>query len=338
MVIWLRNPDAHGEGIGLNDDIVRAEDLATLVEIDSAYADLNRRCEALLDDARKQAQAIVDAAQAEADELIMQAQVNYTGATHMGYEAGWEQALVDWHERSLQMLAEGPSIGERQRDRLAQLVALAVEQIVSTADPAALFRQAAKTIDRIVADGSPVKVCVHPDDFAAAAAAFDAVAREWRETGRSVSMQISTDARRERGSCVCETDLGAVDASLPQQLAAIRTALTRAIESLPADEFDAEPQAETETTYAGSDDAQAQAEADDADQYSDAESASQDFDRPAGHDAATLEPDLAADLEEQDFFADAAASVEHAHEAPHQTLHETHDPDAEFAAAEPDLA
>lgn len=340
MVIWLRNPNAHGEslgqGVGINDDIVRAEDLATLVELDAAYADLSRRSEAMLADARAQAQAILDAAEAQADERMAQAQEIYNGAAQQGYEAGHEQALADWHERSLRMLAEGPSIGERQRDRLAQLVALGVEQIVATADPAALFRQAAQTIDRIVADGSPVKVSVHPDDYTTATAAFDAVAREWRETGRSVSVQVSTDARHERGTCVCETDLGAVDASLPQQLAAIRAALSRAIESMPVEEFEETPQDESAAAYAGADDTdtQADAEADaEADAYADVNDAQpeqQHVDPHAGRDTAMLEPTLEPDLEEQDFFADAVASVEHAHDA--------HEPVAEYAAAEPDLA
>jgi type III secretion protein L len=339
MVIWLRNPDAHGEslgpGVGVNDDIVRAEDLATLVELDAAYADLGRRSEAMLAEARAQAQAILDAAEAQADERMAQAQEIYNGAAQQGYEAGHEQALADWHERSMQMLAEGPSIGERQRDRLAQLVALGVEQIVATADPAALFRQAAQTIDRIVADGSPVKVSVHPDDYVTAAAAFDAVAREWRETGRSVSVQVSTDARHERGTCVCETDLGAVDASLPQQLAAIRAALSRAIESMPVEEFEATSQDENAAAYAETDDADTQAEAG-VDAYADVNDAQpeqQTLDPHAGHDTAMPEPTLESDLEEQDFFADAVAGVEHAHEA-----HDTRESAAEYAAAEPDLA
>ncbi|WP_133645782.1 type III secretion system stator protein SctL [Paraburkholderia flava] len=340
MVIWLRNPNAHGEsqgqGVGVNDDIVRAEDLATLVELDAAYADLSRRSEAMLADARAQAQAILDAAEAQADERMAQAQEIYNGAAQQGYEAGHEQALADWHERSLRMLAEGPSIGERQRDRLAQLVALGVEQIVATADPAALFRQAAQTIDRIVADGSPVKVSVHPDDYTTAAAAFDAVAREWRETGRSVSVQVSTDARHERGTCVCETDLGAVDASLPQQLAAIRAALSRAIESMPVEEFETAPQDESAAAYADADDADTQAEADAYGDVNDAQPEQQRVDPHNGHDAAMLEPTLEPDLEEQDFFADAVASVEHAHEG--HDIHDAHEPAVEYAAAEPDLA
>lgn len=257
MVIWLRNPnvlaDAH-HAVGVTGDIVRAGELATLLEIDSAYDSLNRHCDVLLDEARARAEAILAAARAEAHDLIAQAQLTYTSASNMGYEAGYEQALADWHERSLRLQADMPSIGQRQRERLAQLVALAVEQIVSSADPVALFKQAAASVERIVADGSPLKVCVHPDDLAAAIAAFGEVSREWKEAGRAVRLQVNTDAQLERGQCVCETDLGAVDASLPQQLAAISEALSRAVNSLPQDEDESAVQPANEAArehYAG---------------------------------------------------------------------------------------
>jgi type III secretion protein L len=239
MVIWLRNAsvmaDAH-HAIGMTCDVVRAEQLATLVEIDSAYDSLNRQCDALLDEARAQAEAILAAARTQANDLIAQARLSSTSASRMGYEAGWGHALADWHERSLRLQADMPSIGQRQRDRLAQLVVLAVEQIVATADPVALFKQAAATVGDNPIDGSPVKVRVHPDDLAAAIAAFDAVSRDWKEAGRAVRLQLNADAQLERGHCICETDLGALDASLPQQLAAIREALSRAVNSHPQDE------------------------------------------------------------------------------------------------------
>ncbi|MEQ5842579.1 type III secretion system stator protein SctL [Paraburkholderia acidicola] len=327
MVIWLRNPDAlrdgMGHGVGITDDVVRAEHFGALVEIDDAYEDLNRRCAALFEETRAQAQAILDAAQAQADELLAQAQATYEASARQGYEAGWEQGLADWHERSLRMLAEMPSIGQRQRDRLAQLVALAVEQIVATADPIALFRQAASTVECIVADGSPVKVRVHPHDLAAATAAFSAVARDWREVGRVVNLQVSADAQLERGYCICETDLGAVDASLPQQLAAIRDALSRAIDGLPPDEDETEPAAQYEGDVEGQDFVAAQGADED------------DYARTASHtEPRAADPNEAGnpeDAEEQNLFADAVADVEHTH-AP------TADIGAEFETAERDVA
>ncbi|WP_205299422.1 type III secretion system stator protein SctL [Paraburkholderia sp. Cy-641] len=243
MVIWLRNPRAEGAGfgVGADDDVLRAGDLATLVEVDAECVDLNRLRDEALEAARAEAQAIVDAAQAEADAIRAAAQHEYDGAAARGYDDGFAQGLSDWQERALRSHAAAQTIGRRRRDRLAQLVSLAVEQIVASADPAELFARAAKSVEQIVADGSPVQFAVHPADLAAATAAFDAAARGWREAGIAVRLLARGDATLERGACVIETDLGALDASLPLQLAAMRGALARAVRSVPESEFEDEP-------------------------------------------------------------------------------------------------
>jgi type III secretion protein L len=235
MVIWLRNPrlEGAGLGVGLEEDVLRRERVAAIVELDAGYADMQRQCEAALDAARADAQALLGQARAQADALIAQAEAEYASAERRGYEAGMERGLTDWHARAAQAHADASTLERKARDRLAELVALAVEQIVASADPKALFARAAATVERIVADGSPVHLRVHPDDAAAASEAFQAAASSWREAGRSVRLQVSADATLTPGSCVAETDLGSVDSSLSMHLAAMRGALARAVRSLP---------------------------------------------------------------------------------------------------------
>jgi len=100
-------------------------------------------------------------------------------------------------------------------------------------DPALLFAQAASTVERIVADGSPLKVRVHPDDLAAATVEFERLAAVWRDGGRTVRLYVSGDAQLERGGCLCETDIGAIDASVSLHIAAMRDAIARALNSVP---------------------------------------------------------------------------------------------------------
>ena len=241
MVIWLRNPHAEGaetgHGAGIAGDVLRREDLATIVDVDAVYVEMRKQCDAALDAARAQAQAIVDDAKARADELRAHAQDEYASASRRGYDDGFTQALTDWHGRAVHAHANAQSLGRRQRDRLAELVALAAEEIVASTDPAALFARAAATVERIAADGSPLDVWVHPSDLATASAAFNEVARGWRDAGRAVRLQVRTDVALAPGTCVCDTDLGIVDASLSLQLAAMRGALGRAVQSVPEEDF-----------------------------------------------------------------------------------------------------
>ncbi|HEV3104158.1 MAG TPA: type III secretion system stator protein SctL, partial [Trinickia sp.] len=243
MVIWLRNSQAEGAeagyGVGIEGDVLRGEDLKRLVDIDAGYDEMRKECEAALAAAHDRAQAIVDEAQAQAEALLARAQADYDRGAQLGYDDGITKALTDWHER-VSRQADAGTLGRRRRDRLAELVALAAEEIIASADPAALFARAAATVERIVADGSPVEVCVHPTDVAAATEAFTEVALGWREAGRAVRLNVRADAALAPGACVCETDLGAVDASLSLQLEAMRGALARAVQSaeMDADEID----------------------------------------------------------------------------------------------------
>lgn len=242
MVIWLRNPQcegaAAGSGIGVDGDVLRGEQLATLVDIDTAWREMRAQGEAELSAAGAQAQALLADAEAQAAELEARAAQRYEHAAGEGYEAGLREALADWHARVMRSPdADGLTPQRRQRDRLAQLVALAVEQMVAASDPADLFRRAAATLEQIVADGSPLEVRVHPADLRAATVAFGEAGRSWREVGCAVRLRVQADAALEPGSCQCESDLGAVDASLSLQLAAMREALARAVNSM-ADEAD----------------------------------------------------------------------------------------------------
>jgi type III secretion protein L len=239
MTVWLRNPQvegpAAGHGVGLADDVLRGAQFAAVVDLDAACREINERCEAALDAARADALALVEDARAQAQALVAQAQDDFAAASRRGYDDGLRNALADWHTRCTVAAADAQSLGRRQRERLAELVALAVEQIVASTEPAVLFARAAASVERIVADGSPVRVRVHPDDLAAARTAFDEAAHGWRGAGRAVRLQVHADTALEAGACVCESDLGAVDASLALQLAAIRDALSRAVGSV-ADE------------------------------------------------------------------------------------------------------
>ncbi|HHL4081876.1 type III secretion system stator protein SctL [Burkholderia sola] len=234
MVIWLRNPLAEGTslGVGVEGDVLRHERVAAIVEIDAAYAEMRRQCDDALDAARAQARMLLDEARARADELVERAKREFAQAAERGYDDGLRRGLTDWHARAAAAHAEASRLAPGQQDRLAELVTLAVEQIVASVDPKALFARAAATVERIVADGSPVHLRVHPSDLVAASAAFDEAAAAWREAGRSVRLCVAADATLAPGACVAETDLGAIDASLSLHLAAMRDALARAVRSV----------------------------------------------------------------------------------------------------------
>ncbi len=240
-MLWLRNARIEAgtagadTGVGIDSDIIRGATLATLLAADAACAEAGRQRDALLAQARQEADELIDAAQAAAAELIDDAQQRFELGYAQGEAAGLQHAMEDWHARSAALFVEERALFMKVRERFAAMVVAALEQLVPTLDRTALFEQAARQMDRLVDAGSALSVRVHPHDLAFARDAFDACAQRWLARGRPVTVSTLADASLAPGACVCESDLGTLDASLDTQLAALRGALERTLHALPLD-------------------------------------------------------------------------------------------------------
>ena len=233
MVIWLksdRHYDVAGEArVGLDADVIPREAFGTLLEIDSAYVQAQADREAALARAHAEAEAIVAKARAEAQALLDEARSQYEEAAAAGYQDGEERALADWMARQADACTQARELQIKMRERLAQIVTVAVEQIVQVQQSAQLFEKALSTVDRIVEGATYLRVSVSPEDYETAREAFDRLSERWRELGRPFSVSVAADKRLAPGSCLCESDFGAVDASLATQLRAMRSAVSRAL-------------------------------------------------------------------------------------------------------------
>lgn len=230
MVIWLRSdralPDARAGAYG---DVIPRDAFGALVEIDEGYAQLAADRDVILAQARREAQAIIDAAHREAQQIVEQARCEYDCAAQRGYQAGEKQALADWLDRLADVGDEQRKIQTKLRERLAEIVTLAVEQIVRVQQADTLFERALSTIDHIVEGATYLRVAVSPIDYDKACIAFERLSARWRELGRPFPLSVVADKRLEAGSCICESDFGSIDASLATQLRAMRSAVARAL-------------------------------------------------------------------------------------------------------------
>ncbi|MGS0891226.1 type III secretion system stator protein SctL [Burkholderia stagnalis] len=238
MVIWLNSrrliaggddPDAPDVRFGVHGDVVRRETLGHLLSIADAYAQLDADRARLLEQAHAEAAAIIAAGEAQAEALLDAAGETYETAARRGYREGSNRALTEWMERLADATDAQNRLQIRMRERLADIIASAVESIVHSMDREALFARALSTVDRIIDNATYLRVAVNPQDYEAARAAFDQLAAKWRDLGRPIPVSITADRQLEPGACVCETDFGSVDASLKTQLRAMRSAVSRAL-------------------------------------------------------------------------------------------------------------
>ncbi|MBN3759791.1 type III secretion system stator protein SctL [Burkholderia sp. Ac-20365] len=241
MVIWLSRPrDAHATHdtagkrkdeprVGLVGDIVPRETFGMLATIDDVYGRVEAERQAILAAAQIEREQVLQSARAEAAALIASAAREREAAEERGYAEGVARGEAQWIERIAALSADAQRLQNSMRNRMAELVVLAVEQLVRTESAQALFARATDTIDRIVEGSANLRVSVHPGDLDAARAAFDEFDARLRTLGRPVPLAVVADPRLEPGACVCESDLGIVDASLSTQLDSMRAAIVRAL-------------------------------------------------------------------------------------------------------------
>ncbi|CAB3719587.1 hypothetical protein R8871_04736 [Paraburkholderia graminis C4D1M] len=241
MAIWLRSDrllpaavsidgDAHGRGhVGAHADVVPRAAFGALIEIDAAYAQLAADREATLAAARDEAAAIVAAAHAEAQTILAAARDEYEHAAARGYRDGEQRALADWVERLADAGAGQRRAQLKMRERIASIVTVAVEQIVQVQQADQLFERALSAVDRIVEGATWLRVAVSPVDYDKACVAFERLSARWRDLGRPFPLSVVADKRLAPGSCLCESDFGAIDASLATQMRAMRLAVSRAL-------------------------------------------------------------------------------------------------------------
>jgi type III secretion protein L len=245
MVIWLRQSRVavagdERAGIGVSARVLRREEYAAAVALDECVEAANVQCERLLADASEQAAAIIAQAESDARQLLERAQTEYAEAASRGYEDGTRRAAEEWFARSAQAMAERKAVQISLRERMAELVVAAVEQITRHEDRSVLFARAVTAVERLVEGADYLKVRVHPDDYEVAQREFKLASAGWNKGGRAVVLSVSPDRTLAPGSCLCESDLGIVDASLDVQLNAVRDAVTRAVERSEANASNAE--------------------------------------------------------------------------------------------------
>lgn len=236
MVIWLSNPrqadqpaGSERARFGVHGDILPRETFGALVDVTMIHEQAAQEADAELAAAREEALRIVAAGREEADALLEAARVEFATAAQRGFDEGVAKGVADWLASVAHAGSEARATQEQMRGRMAEIVAVAVEQIVRSEGATALFERALAAVDRIVEGSTYLRVAVHPDDLDDARTAFDGLANRWRELGRPLPMTVVGDRRLARGSCLCESDLGLIDASVSTQLRTMRAAIARAL-------------------------------------------------------------------------------------------------------------
>jgi type III secretion protein L len=240
MLIWCH---PGGAGLLAERGILRSHEFGTALALEDILGQAREEARAMglraaeealqaVDQAQRQAAQLLDQARSEADALRQQARQEAEDAAARGHAEGSRQAAIEWHARFAELQASHAASLVGMEDRLADIVALAVERIVCAEPREALFRRALQGVREALRDAGGARLRVHPQDAAAAHAALGA---EGGVLADGLKVQVEPDASLAPGACVLESSIGRLDASLDVQLAGVRSALARATRMALAD-------------------------------------------------------------------------------------------------------
>jgi type III secretion protein L len=250
MLIW----SSPGGGQLLSErGIVRAHEFATVTQLDEILGEARDEAQAIRLRAEEDAERLVDQALQQAGQLILEARQQAAELREQavrdadaerarGHEEGSHEAAAEWHERFAELQARHDTLLDGTEDRLAGIVALAVERIVRSESREAAFSRALQGVRDALREAGAARMLVHPDEADSAQAALAADAGLGGDGPR---VQVQADAALLPGACIFESSLGRLDASLDVQLAGMRAALQRATRMALAEAAEAREAQET---------------------------------------------------------------------------------------------
>lgn len=175
------------------------------------------------------AQAMLDAAKKRVAEKERVAEEAYARRSEEGYRDGQEEGRLEHAEKVLETVLSSVEYIEGIEATLVRVVTAAIRKVIGELDDNERIVRIVRNALVTVRNQQRVTIRVASADEAPLREALGAMLTT--TPGSLHFMDIVPDARLERGSCLLESELGVVDASLETQLKALEHALQSKIKS-----------------------------------------------------------------------------------------------------------
>ena len=165
---------------------------------------------------------LIAAAQAQAKAILEKAEADYQARYEAGYADGIEMGRMENAEKMMETVLASVEFIENIENTVVSVVSQSVRKIIGELDDETRIRLIVHTALNNVRGQQKVTVRVSPRDEPVVSVALAAM------TSGSY-LTVVADTRLAPDSCILESDLGVVDASLKTQLAALEHAFASKI-------------------------------------------------------------------------------------------------------------
>ena len=199
---------AHGLAVGIDPaaKVVRAEELSALRDAEQAVSD----------------------ARAQAAAIVAQAQAAFEAEKQRGYQEGMEEARLEQAEQMIENVSRTIDYFARVEGRMVDLVMQAVRKIISDFDDTERVVITVKNVLGVVRNQKQMTLRLNPQQVDTVRARVDELLAAYPGVGY---LDIVGDSRLKPDSCILESEIGLVEASMEGQLAALQGAFQKVLGS-----------------------------------------------------------------------------------------------------------
>ena len=174
-----------------------------------------------------EASALLDAAREKAASLEKAALEAYEEKKLEGYRDGLEEGKLEHAEKMMETIISSVEFIEGIESTLVSVVNQAIRKIIGEMDDRERIVAIVRNALNVVRGQQKVTVRVSPADEEAV---LQALAAMTASSSGSSFLTVVADVRLEKDSCILESELGVVDASLSTQLKALENAFLSKIQ------------------------------------------------------------------------------------------------------------
>lgn len=174
------------------------------------------------------ASALIDQAQLQADAIVEGAQVAYQAERVRGFETGQEDARLEQVEQMMENIAQTIDYFAKIETRMVDLVMKAVRKIIDDFDDSERVMMTVKNVLSVVRNQKQMTLRLHSEQVDGVKERVNDLLAAYPGVGY---IDILADNRLELGSCILESDIGLVEASMEGQLAALHSAFSKILGS-----------------------------------------------------------------------------------------------------------
>lgn len=174
------------------------------------------------------AEAMLALARVQADAIVAGAQAAFVAEQERGYADGRESALMDQAEKMIETVGRTVDYFTNVENEMIDLVMMAVRKVVDGFDDREKTLIVVRNALAVVRNQKQMTLRLHPDEVDTVRARVNDLLAAYPGVGY---LDILADGRLSTGSCILESEIGLVEASLEAQIAALRNAFERMLGS-----------------------------------------------------------------------------------------------------------